>query len=200
VSSSRGDVLSLSGLSDSESDSKISATSDHCTSTSHRVWFPEQKPKTKPIILPELRPFIDVDVIPALHLKTLRCPITMEVFTDPVIVSDGQTYQIKSITRWLKINKTSPLTKKVMIADELICNIGIQEIIESYYPLDVPQDIPDEANIEDGSPPNSSSSTIQASNADLIIIDDNDNDSIPASVSSVNTSKSSTRVINSSTE
>ena len=62
------------------------------------------------------------------------------------------------------------------------------------------QDIPDVANIEDGSPPNSSSSTIQASNADLIIIGDNGNDSILASVSSVNTSKSSTRVINSSTE
>ena len=56
------------------------------------------------------------------------------------------------------------------------------------------QDIPDVANIEDGSPPNSSSSTIQASNVDFIIIDDdaNANDSIPTSVSAVNTSNSST--------
>ncbi len=45
--------------------------------------------------------------IPDHHL----CPITQEVMTDPVIASDGQTYERKSITEWLsRGNRRSPLT------------------------------------------------------------------------------------------
>ena len=39
------------------------------------------------------------------------CPITNEIFIDPVIAEDGHTYERKAITDWLQKNSISPLTR-----------------------------------------------------------------------------------------
>ena len=38
------------------------------------------------------------------------CPITMSTMSDPVVTSDGQTYERTAIEDWLKTHDTSPLT------------------------------------------------------------------------------------------
>ena len=38
------------------------------------------------------------------------CPITLSKMSDPVVTSDGQTYERTAIEDWLKTHDTSPLT------------------------------------------------------------------------------------------
>ena len=47
-----------------------------------------------------------------LHLlpEELYCPITTDAFVDPVVASDGFTYERTQIEQWLQKNDTSPLT------------------------------------------------------------------------------------------
>jgi hypothetical protein len=52
---------------------------------------------------------------PALDLPAeLTCPITTELFVDPVFTSDGQVYERKAIERWLQTHETSPLSGEVL--------------------------------------------------------------------------------------
>jgi ankyrin repeat protein len=44
--------------------------------------------------------------------EELRCPITHELFLDPVIMEDGFAYERYAIESWLKKKMTSPLTNK----------------------------------------------------------------------------------------
>jgi hypothetical protein len=39
-----------------------------------------------------------------------HCPITREVMKDPVVASDGYTYERKGISKWLEHKVSSPLT------------------------------------------------------------------------------------------
>ncbi len=41
-----------------------------------------------------------------------KCPITYEVMKDPVIASDGHTYERKAIEEWLQNHDRSPLTNE----------------------------------------------------------------------------------------
>ena len=49
---------------------------------------------------------VDSDGVP----KAFLCPITQEVFEDPVIWVDGHTYSRTAITQWLRSHDTSPMT------------------------------------------------------------------------------------------
>jgi hypothetical protein len=42
------------------------------------------------------------------------CPLTMEIFVDPVITEDGQTYERAAIEVWFSNHSTSPLTNRVL--------------------------------------------------------------------------------------
>lgn len=42
------------------------------------------------------------------------CPITMALFFDPVVASDGFTYEREAINEWMSKNKKSPLTGEIM--------------------------------------------------------------------------------------
>ncbi|KAA6371328.1 MAG: hypothetical protein EZS28_033145, partial [Streblomastix strix] len=42
------------------------------------------------------------------------CPITQEIMVDPVIAEDGISYEREAIVDWLKVNKTSPITRQRM--------------------------------------------------------------------------------------
>jgi hypothetical protein len=60
--------------------------------------------------------------------SNLICPITREIFMDPVIASDGFTYEREAITGWLGVNKNSPITR-ALLTDTLIPNKHIKMII-----------------------------------------------------------------------
>lgn len=54
-----------------------------------------------------------------MELETLTCPITLELFRDPVIAGDGHTYERKAIIKWLNMYGTSPLTRQPLNVTEL---------------------------------------------------------------------------------
>jgi hypothetical protein len=49
----------------------------------------------------------------------LVCPITMEVFRDPVLAGDGRIYEREAITRWIFEHGTSPFTREPLQLDQL---------------------------------------------------------------------------------
>ena len=59
-------------------------------------------------------------------------PITNELYLDPVITADGQTYERVTIERWLRNHNTSPATGKVLANKELIPSYKVKEIVDQY--------------------------------------------------------------------
>ena len=56
---------------------------------------------------------------------------TMTIMRDPVVATDGFTYERESIERWLREHDTSPVTRAVMPNNTLIPNISLRgQIIE----------------------------------------------------------------------
>jgi hypothetical protein len=49
----------------------------------------------------------------------LICPITLELFRDPVIAEDGHVYEREAITRWILEHGTSPLTREPLQVNNL---------------------------------------------------------------------------------
>uniref|UniRef100_A0A0E0M0N3 RING-type E3 ubiquitin transferase n=1 Tax=Oryza punctata TaxID=4537 RepID=A0A0E0M0N3_ORYPU len=61
----------------------------------------------------------------------LQCPITLDLMTDPVTVSTGQTYDRASITRWMKAGcRTCPVTGERLSTADLVPNAVLRGIIE----------------------------------------------------------------------
>ncbi|KAJ9674963.1 hypothetical protein PVL29_024086 [Vitis rotundifolia] len=58
------------------------------------------------------------------------CPITLEIMTDPVFVSTGQTYERESIQKWLDSNhKTCPKTMQPLVHSSLVPNYALRNLI-----------------------------------------------------------------------
>ncbi len=62
--------------------------------------------------------------------QNIICPITQEVMQDPVIASDGTTYERKAIEDWLANHDTSPLTGKPLANKELTPNYALKNCIK----------------------------------------------------------------------
>jgi hypothetical protein len=65
------------------------------------------------------------------------CPITNEIMENPVITSDGYSYEKSSITRWFTIRHTNPISNQILLNTNLIPNHTLKSIIidfkESIY-------------------------------------------------------------------
>ena len=61
-----------------------------------------------------------------------KCPITMDIMKDPVICSDGHSYERESITKWLLTHNTSPKTNVVLENTNLTPNHSLRALIQSY--------------------------------------------------------------------
>ncbi|XP_010555859.1 PREDICTED: U-box domain-containing protein 3 [Tarenaya hassleriana] len=62
-----------------------------------------------------------------------RCPLSMELMLDPVIVASGQTYDRTSIQKWLDSGLTvCPRTRKILTHNELIPNYTVKAMIASW--------------------------------------------------------------------
>jgi hypothetical protein len=60
------------------------------------------------------------------------CPITQDIMIDPVICSDGITYEKNAIIRWLVNNNTSPVTRQSIEKSNIIPNIALRNTIQDY--------------------------------------------------------------------
>jgi len=63
-------------------------------------------------------------------MDTFLCPITRDLMTDPVICSDGHTYERYAIEEWLRSSSRSPKTNQRLASRELIPNHAMRNTIE----------------------------------------------------------------------
>jgi hypothetical protein len=62
-----------------------------------------------------------------------ECSITQDMMTDPVICSDGHTYERSAIVDWFtRGNNTSPKTGAQLLHQNLIPNISLRQAIEEF--------------------------------------------------------------------
>lgn len=67
--------------------------------------------------------------------EELLCPITGERFINPVICSDGHTYECDAILRWFEKGRNiSPMTGKEIDTEIIIPNIIVKKIIAKLPP------------------------------------------------------------------
>lgn len=59
-----------------------------------------------------------------------KCPITLAIMKDPVICSDGHTYERNAIERWLSTNNNSPMTGLPIDKHTLTPNIALRNLIQ----------------------------------------------------------------------
>ena len=79
--------------------------------------------------------------------ETFICPLSLEIFTDPVIASDGHTYNRPEISTWLKSHKSSPITREHLVGSAggtyLVPNRALRSALEDWrrthgYSADLP--------------------------------------------------------------
>lgn len=60
------------------------------------------------------------------------CPITQSIMTDPVMCSDGYTYERVAIMQWLSNHNTSPITRTVINPNAIVTNRNLRDSITNY--------------------------------------------------------------------
>lgn len=76
--------------------------------------------------------------------ECLQCPISHELCKDPVLATDGQTYDRKSISPWISSHGTSPITREVL-GRALVPNLQCRAILAHLHEQDPgPSDSEDE--------------------------------------------------------
>eukprot|EP00026_Physarum_polycephalum_P008696 Phypoly_transcript_08792.p1 GENE.Phypoly_transcript_08792~~Phypoly_transcript_08792.p1 ORF type:complete len:299 (+),score=48.36 Phypoly_transcript_08792:236-1132(+) len=83
---------------------------------------------TKPVIKKPLQQFSPYE---ALHFM---CPLTGQLFEDPVIATDGYTYEREAIVRYLKHSKKSPVTRAELASQALIPNYTLLRQLQNIKP------------------------------------------------------------------
>ncbi|KAL4566582.1 hypothetical protein LXL04_030700 [Taraxacum kok-saghyz] len=75
----------------------------------------------------------NLEILSCLNPEDFRCPISLELMTDPVTVSTGQTYDRVSIQKWLKSgNLICPKTGGKLATTELVPNLNLRKVIQQY--------------------------------------------------------------------
>lgn len=65
-------------------------------------------------------------------MESLNCPLTCDIFRDPVIGQDGHTYERQDIITWLQRHGTSPLTREPMSVESLRPNHIVRKMVEEF--------------------------------------------------------------------
>ncbi|KAI4343038.1 hypothetical protein MLD38_027586 [Melastoma candidum] len=106
--------------------------------------------------------------------KDFCCPISLELMRDPVIVSTGQTYDRRSISRWMEEGHCNcPKTGQTLAHTPLVPNRALRNLIVqwcsahgiTYDPLE-----PNEASSESFPAPSPSRAAIEANKATAAIL------------------------------
>ncbi|CAF1252169.1 unnamed protein product [Rotaria sordida] len=67
-------------------------------------------------------------------LDCFTCPLTKEIFHDPVVLSDGFTYERSAIQQWLDLgNRRSPMTNIELTNVTLVPNMVIKQALSELY-------------------------------------------------------------------
>ncbi|MCD7460503.1 hypothetical protein HAX54_043651 [Datura stramonium] len=75
----------------------------------------------------------NLETLTCLNPEDFRCPISLELMTDPVTVSTGQTYDRASIQKWLKSgNLLCPKTGEKLQTTELVPNFSLRNLIQQF--------------------------------------------------------------------
>ncbi|KAF8046126.1 hypothetical protein N665_4007s0001, partial [Sinapis alba] len=73
-------------------------------------------------------------IIRGLNVDDLRCPISLEIMNDPVVLETGHTYDRSSIEKWFSAgNITCPTTGKNLESTVLVGNVSVKQLIQSYF-------------------------------------------------------------------
>lgn len=73
------------------------------------------------------------ETVSCLNPEDFRCPISLELMTDPVTVSTGQTYDRASIQKWLAAgNLICPKTGERLTSPELVPNSSLRKLINQF--------------------------------------------------------------------
>ena len=74
-----------------------------------------------------------MEMLSCLNPEDFRCPISLELMTDPVTVSTGQTYDRSSIQKWLRAgNIICPKTGEKLTSTELVPNSALRKLIQQF--------------------------------------------------------------------
>lgn len=88
-------------------------------------------------------------------LDSILCPITHEIFHDPVMTCDGMTYERNAIMTWFEEgNRSSPMTGMTLPILTLIPNLTLKKLIHEYN--STPSSIPSSPSSSSTSQPPSS--------------------------------------------
>lgn len=60
----------------------------------------------------------------------LTCPITHEIFRDPVLAGDGHVYERAAIIEWITEKGTSPITSEPLHVDDLLPEDNIKRLCQ----------------------------------------------------------------------
>jgi len=76
---------------------------------------------------------VDEKVAAVLVPPFFKCPISLELMRDPVVLSTGQSYERSSIELWLKAgNQTCPATMQKLSSLELVPNHTLRRLIHNW--------------------------------------------------------------------
>ena len=70
----------------------------------------------------------DSDSIPV----EFRCPITQMVMKKPVMATDGHSYELKAMQKWLLKKQTSPVTGNPLANTSLVINQNLKKLIRDF--------------------------------------------------------------------
>lgn len=65
--------------------------------------------------------------------SSFLCPITAQVMVEPVVASDGHTYEKIAIEKWLQHRGTSPMTNLTLSNHALMPNYCVRSAIQEYF-------------------------------------------------------------------
>lgn len=73
------------------------------------------------------------EIIKCLSADDFRCPITLEIMSDPVTIATGQTYDRSSILKWFRAgNRTCPKTGERLLYTDLVPNSALKQLIREF--------------------------------------------------------------------
>ncbi|CAF4591867.1 unnamed protein product [Didymodactylos carnosus] len=63
---------------------------------------------------------------------SLTCPITFDLFRDPVVAEDGHTYEREAIINWIREKGTSPITREPLTTESLRPNYTVKKVVDEF--------------------------------------------------------------------
>jgi len=67
------------------------------------------------------------------HPPSFYCPISQQCMHDPVVLSDGHSYERRYIERWLESHNSSPVTAAQLSQKVVFPNHALRNAIEEYF-------------------------------------------------------------------